>query len=360
MKPDNAPVPGDAVQRMSAPAGRPLARGGLALSEIGFGAAPIGNLYSAMSDQQARETIDAGLAAGLTYVDTAPHYGAGLSERRLGDALRGRTGGVVLSTKVGRLLRNDPALDTDLDCEGFRSALPFGRVFDYSYDGVLRSYEDSLQRLGLSRIDILYVHDIGRLTHGRDHDRTFDQLTRGGGLRALDQLRGEGAIAAFGVGANEWQICLDVMDHAELDIVLLAGRYTLLEQDALDIFMPLCLDRGVSVVVGGVYNSGILATGTRGPGPFHYDYAEAPPEIVSRVRRFEDICDAHGVFLAAAALQFPLAHPAVVSVIPGLDSGARADATLALYHTAVPAAFWEDLRSQGLVRRDAPLPGLAA
>jgi D-threo-aldose 1-dehydrogenase len=344
---------------MSAPARRPLARGRLHLSEIGFGAAPIGNLYRPLSDRQARETIEAGLAAGLTYVDTAPHDGAGLSERRLGDALRGRDD-VVLSTKVGRLLRVDPAAISDLDREGFSSALPFRRVFDYSYDGVLRSHEDSLQRLGLSRIDILYVHDIGRVTHGADHDRTFDQLTRGGGLRALEQLRREGAIAAFGLGVNEWPICLEAMEHGDLDVVLLAGRYTLLEQGALDLFLPQCLARGVSVVVGGAYNSGILATGTRGRGPLHYDYAEAPAEIVARVRQLEEICEWHGVPLAAAALQFPLAHPAVVSVIPGLDSGARVDATLALYHAKIPAAFWEGLRSEGLVRADAPLPGLPA
>jgi D-threo-aldose 1-dehydrogenase len=346
-------------QAMDAPVARRLARGGLCLSEIGFGAAPIGNLYRPMSDDEARSTIEAGLAAGLTYVDTAPHYGAGLSERRLGEALAGRDG-IVLSSKVGRLLEADSSATAGDASEGFHAALPFRRVFDYSYEGVLRSHEESLHRLGVSRIDILYVHDIGRVTHGDDHDRTFDQLTRGGGFRALDQLRREGAISAFGLGVNEWQICIDAMEHADLDVVLLAGRYTLLEQGALDRFLPSCLQRGVSVVIGGAYNSGILASGTRRPGPHHYNYAPAPPEIIHRVRRLEEMCDRFEVSLAAAALQFPLAHPAVVSVIPGLDSGARVDATLSLYHEAIPAAFWKALREDGLIHGEAPHPGEAA
>jgi D-threo-aldose 1-dehydrogenase len=335
---------------------RRLPRSGLQTSELGFGSASLGNLYRALPDADARATLEAALAAGINHIDTAPHYGHGLSERRVGDVLRGRDD-VVLSTKVGRLLRPNAALTGDDEREGFRSLLPFDRVFDYTHDGVLRSYEDSLQRLGVARVDILYVHDIGRATHGGDHPRTLDQLTRGGGLRALERLRSEGAIRAFGLGVNEWEVCVDLMDDADVDVVLLAGRYTLLDQSALDGFLPLCLRRGISVVVGGPYNSGILATGTRIPGPLHYDYAKPSSKVVARVRRLETVCDRFGVRLPAAALQFPLAHPAVVSVIPGLDSARRVEETLSLYHTDIPAEFWETLRKDGLVPMDVPLPG---
>lgn len=335
---------------------RAMPRLGLSVTELGFGAATLGNLYRPVSDADAREALAAALDAGIGYVDTAPHYGHGLSERRVGDVLRDR-GDVVLSSKVGRLFRPDPALaGSDAERYGFRSPMPFERTYDYSRDGVLRSYDDSLQRLGLARIDILFVHDIGALTHGADHARTFDQLTRGGGLRALAELRDGGAIAGFGLGVNEWRICLEVMDHADLDVILLAGRYSLLEQTALDSFLPRCRDRDVSVVIGGAYNSGILATGTRGGGPVHYDYGEAPPDIVTRVRAIEDVCDDFAIPLAAAALRFPLAHPAVASVVLGLGSARRVAQTVDLYRTDIPQGFWDELRRQGLVREDAPLP----
>lgn len=334
----------------------PLGRTGLVTGELGFGAASLGNLYRPVTDADARATLESALDAGFAYVDTAPHYGHGLSERRVGDVLRGRDG-VVLSSKVGRLLRADAALSSDEgERQGFRSPMPFERVWDYTHDGVLRSYEDSLQRLGLARIDILYVHDIGRMTHGDRHDHYFEQLTSGGGLRALERLRSEGAIAGFGLGVNEWQVCLDVMEHADLDVILLAGRYTLLEQTALDSFLPACVQRGTAVVVGGPYNSGILATGTRCGGPVHYDYGEAPTEVVARVRAIEALCDEFDVPLPAAALRFPLAHPAVGCVIPGLGSASRVARTLELYDLPIPSAFWSALADRGLVRADAPLP----
>jgi D-threo-aldose 1-dehydrogenase len=335
---------------------REIRRAGLSVSVLGLGAASVGNLYRPVADEDARATLKAALDAGMTYVDTAPRYGHGLSERRVGDVVRGRED-VVLSSKVGRLMTPDARLKGDGERHGFRSPLPFEQVYDYTHDGIMRSYEDSLQRLGLARIDILYVHDIGPMTHGEDDARTFGQLTSGGGFRALERLRESGAIAAFGLGVNEWRVCLRAMEHVDLDVVLLAGRYTLLEQTALESFLPAALAREVSVVVGGAYNSGILATGVRGAGPHYYDYGEAPAEIVERVRRLETLAERHGVPLAAAALQFCLAHPAVVSVIPGLGSVSRVRATLDLHDTVIPTGFWCDLRAEGLVDPRAPLPG---
>ncbi len=334
---------------------RPIPRAGLTVSEIGFGAAMLGNLYRPMQDSDARDTLAAALNAGITYVDTAPRYGHGLSERRVGDMLRGRHD-VALSTKVGRLFRADSTLGGYGQRNGFYSPMPFESVYDYSYDGIMRSYEDSLQRLGLARIDILYVHDIGRLTHGEDHARAFAELT-GGGFRALEELRASGAIAGFGLGVNEWEVCLEAMASTDLDVILLASRYTLLEQEALAQFLPACVARGTSVVIGGVYNSGILATGTQGVEMPLYDYAPAPAAVLEQVRRLENICDAFNVPLAAAALQFPLAHPAVVSVIPGLGSVVEVTKTIDLYNTQIPPDFWVRLREAQLLDPGAPLPG---
>lgn len=335
---------------------RTIPRAKIKVSEIGFGAAPLGNLYQSITDVEAGATLERALAAGMNYVDTAPHYGHGLSERRVGDTLRARNG-VVLSTKVGRLLRADATLrGDDSEREGFRSPLPFVRHYDYTYDGILRSYEDSLQRLGLASIDLLYVHDIGIRTHGADNAHYFDQLTQGGGFKALERLRDEKAIAGFGIGANEWQIGLDALRHADCDVMLLAGRYTLLEQGALTEFLPLCHDRQVGVIIGGAYNSGILATGTAQRAGLRYDYGEAPPEIVARVARLEAHCRAFDVPLAAAALQFPLAHPAVASVLLGLGAPDQVDETIRLHAFPIPAQFWLDLRGEGLIAEDAPIP----
>lgn len=334
---------------------RVIARTGTIVSEIGFGAAMLGNLYQPMSDGDAHNTLRAALDAGMTYVDTAPRYGHGLSERRVGDVLRGRSG-VVLSTKVGRLFHANSELGGYGERNGFFSPMPFESVYDYSYGGIMRSYEDSLQRLGLARIDILYIHDIGHLTHRHDHQRTFSELLNGG-FRALAELRASGAIAAFGLGVNEWEVCLEAMASADIDVVLLAGRYTLLEQGALSPFLSACGERGVSVVIGGVYNSGILATGTRGAEVPLYDYAPASSPVIEQARRLEAVCDEFDVPLAAAALQFPLAHPAVVSVIPGLGNVARVTQTLELYRTNIPPDLWARLREKKLVDPGAPLPG---
>jgi D-threo-aldose 1-dehydrogenase len=338
---------------------RSIGVAGLRVSELGFGAASLGNLYHSMSDGDARDTAITAIEAGITYFDTAPYYGFGLSERRVGDALRGQEG-IVLSTKVGRLLKADSSVRGDAERHGFRSPMPFQSEYDYSFEGVMSSWEASKQRLGLARVDILYVHDIGRLTHGDRHDATFRQLTEAGGFRALERLRGSGAIQAFGLGVNETAICLEAMKHVHLDVILLAGRYTLLEQGALDDLLPACVQSRTSIVIGGPYNSGILATGTRQGGILHYDYESAPQTVVDRVRRLEATCERHGVPLAAAAVQFPLAHPQVASVIPGLGSPRRVQRTLELYRTNIPEAFWHELKNEGLIRKDAPIPAPTA
>ncbi|RZL05701.1 MAG: aldo/keto reductase, partial [Rubrivivax sp.] len=284
----------------------------------------------------------------------APFYGFGLSEQRLGAVLQGQ-GDIVVSTKVGRLLvpASGP-VDETVVRHGYASPMPFEPMFDYSYDAVMRSFAGSHARL--PRIDLLYIHDIGRLTHGEGNDRHMTALTTGGGLKALEELRDAGRIRGFGIGVNEVAACREVMDHARLDAILLAGRYTLLEQGPLDDLFPACEKAGTAIVVGGPYNSGILATGTKTGGPLYYDYEPAPAEVVARVRAMEQVCDAYGVPLAAAALQFALAHPLVASVIPGLDSPARVKQTLALYGHPIPSALWRDLVRAGLLRADAPVP----
>jgi D-threo-aldose 1-dehydrogenase len=234
--------------------------------------------------------------------------------------------------------------------------MPFEPLFDYSYRGVMRSFEDSLQRLGLARIDILFIHDIGAVTHGAANAELF-RVCMDGGYRALNELREKGLIGAIGLGVNEWEVCEEAMGHGRFDCFLLAGRYTLLEQHALERFMPKCAAHGASLVIGGAYNSGILATGTRGGGPLHFNYLPAPEAIIQRVGRIEAVCDTFGVTLAAAALQFPLAHPLVASVIPGLNSPQRVSETLALAQQVIPAAFWQELRRQGLLDPRAPVPG---
>lgn len=327
-------------------------------SGLGFGCAALGNLYAPIGDDEARAAIVTARGAGITFFDTAPFYGFGLSERRLGDALRG-DGDAIVSSKVGRVLVPDTAQATGTLRDGFCSPMPFRVAYDYSYDGVLRSHAASLQRLGLARIDVLLVHDIGRANHGDENDRYWRQLVQGGGFRALEELREGKTIDGFGLGVNETAICLEAMRETQLDMVLLAGRYTLLEQDALDAFLPACVAQGVSVIIGGPYNSGILATGTRSGGPLYYDYAAAPPAIVERVRRIEQIADAHAIPIAAAALRFPLAHPAVTRVLPGLASAAQVERTIELHRTVIPDGFWQDLRAAELIRADAPVPSPA-
>jgi D-threo-aldose 1-dehydrogenase len=343
-----APVPASSL------GARSVGRTDLRVTEIGFGAASLGNLYQEVAETDARATLDAAWAAGVSYYDTAPYYGFGLSERRVGDALRAaRRDEFVLSTKVGRLLEPAPHIKDSRERHGFCSPMAFEPIYDYSYRGVMRSFESSLQRLGLSRIDVLFIHDIGSVTHGVRHRELF-QVCMEGGYKALDELRTKGLVRAIGLGVNEWEVCEKAMDFGRFDCFLLAGRYTLLEQSALDTFMPKCERHGATLIVGGAYNSGILATGTRRGGVLHYDYAPAPESVVERVRRIESVCDAYGVTLAAAALQFPLAHPLVSSVIPGLGSPGRVTQTVKLFQEPIPPAFWHELKRQGLLRDDAP------
>ncbi len=323
------------------------------VTRLGLGTAPLGNLYAAVADDVARGVVDAALDAGVGFVDTAPFYGYGLSERRVGDALRAhgaRRGHVVLSTKVGRLLA--PRREGPAPSHGFVDTLPFVPVFDYSRDAVVRSFEDSLQRLGVDRIDVLFAHDVGRLTHRDDHDRTLGDLLAGG-LPALHALKGDGLVGAIGIGVNETEVCLEILKDADLDVILLAGRYTLLDQRAQDDLLPVCARRGVSVVLGGPYNSGILATEPCDDAT--YDYARAPADVVARARRLHEVCRAHGVSVSAAALQFPLHHPVVASVIPGARHAAEVEENVARFATAIPAALWRDLKAAGLVRADAPV-----
>lgn len=318
----------------------------LAVPELGFGTAPLGNLYREIADDEARATIAAAFDAGLAYADTAPHYGLGLAEKRLGAALAPHT---IVSTKVGRVL---------IPAEGpfppernaFHTREPFEPVYDYTHDGILRSHEDSLRRLGRDRVEILYVHDIGRQTHGDAHPAMLAQLFEGGGFRALQRLRGEGAIDAFGIGVNETEVALELMDRVRLDVILLAGRYTLLEQGALSLFLPRCEAEAIAVVIGGPYNSGLLAGGGT------YNYAPASASIAARAQAIEAVCERHGVLLGTAALQFPLAHPAVASVIPGLASAKEVSQTVLRYQTPIPSALWEELKAEYLLAAEAPVP----
>jgi len=323
----------------------------LAVDALGFGCASLGNLYHKVSDEEATDILTTALANGFRYFDTAPHYGQGLSERRVGDALRGSSD-YVLSTKVGRLLR--PA-GYAAKRHGFISPMPFDIEYDYSYDGVMRSFEDSLQRLGLDRIDILFMHDIGPDTHGDDDDRLFP-IAMDGGYRAMDKLRRSGRVSAIGLGVNEYEVCERALEHGDWDCFLLAGRYTLLEQESLNTFLPKCIDRNCSIVIGGAYNSGILATGVSGKGPWNYNYVPAPDDVVRKVAAIEGLCAEFSIPMAAAALQFPLAHPAIASVIPGIGNVRRIDQTLKLFATEIPDEFWSALSEQGLIRDDAPTP----
>jgi D-threo-aldose 1-dehydrogenase len=334
---------------------RVLGKAGVEVSIMGFGGAPLGNMYQAFSDQQARATVEACYDAGIRYFDTAPYYCFGLSEHRLGEALRGKQRDeLVLSTKVGRLLRAaEPA--TSSGHSQFPGSLPFAVVYDYSYDGVLRSLEDSLQRLGTHRIDILLVHDLDVWTHGsEDARRTRVQEFMVGGYRAMIELREQGAVQAIGAGINETAACQDLAERGDFDCFLLAGRYTLLEQAPLDEFLPLCARRNIALIIGGPYNTGVLATGAIEGA--YFQYAPAPPEIMERVRRIEAVCARHGVRLPTAALQFPLGHPVVATVIPGTRSPAEVAQNVEIFAPEIPSDFWAELKHDGLLRADAPTP----
>ena len=330
-----------------------IGNGGLDFTELGFGTAPLGNLFRAISEDDANAVLEKAWETGVRYYDTAPLYGLGLSETRLNRFLRGkRRDDYVLSTKVGRLMRaSKPEERTGIG--KFFDTPSRREVYDYSHDGVMRSVEFSLERLGVDRIDILFAHDLDVFTHGSKEasDARIDEFMRSG-YSALIALRDQGVIKAIGGGINEWQVAQTLAERGDFDLFLLAGRYTLLEQEALDSFLPLCEKRGIGIVLGGPYNSGILATGAK-PGAY-YNYDAAPQGILDRVARIEAVCKRHGVKLIEAALQFPLAHPSVVSLIPGGQRVAEVESNRAILDVDIPAALWADLKAEGLVRQDAP------
>jgi D-threo-aldose 1-dehydrogenase len=331
---------------------RRVGRGALQVSGLSLGTAPLGGLYRDLSDEEAHATIAAAWDAGVRYFDTAPHYGNTKAEHRLGHALRHYPReDYVLSTKVGR--RFVPRTTPFDDREGWQNPLPFEAIYDYTHDGILRSFEDSQQRLGIVDIDILLVHDIGRVTHADNHPHYWRQLTEGGGFRALDSLRSSGAIKAVGLGVNEGAVILDAMAEFDIDCALLAGRYTLLEQTTLDDLLPACEARGVSILLGGAFNSGILARGVQ--GDLKFNYGDAPPEVIERVARLEAVCRAHGVPLAAAALQFPYAHPAVATVLTGARSSDELRENVASFELPIPPELWSALREEGLLDPRAPV-----
>lgn len=327
----------------------------ISFTELGFGAAPIGNLYRAVSEHDAQATLDAAWKAGIRYFDTAPLYGLGLSETRLNHFLRGKKRkDYVISTKIGRILEVCPPEQRTGIGKFFDTPARKER-FDYTYDGAMRSLEFSLERLGIDAIDVVFAHDIDVFTHGSEsardaHVKTFMK----GAYKALVKLRDEKVIKAFGAGINEWQVAETLTRAGDFDIFLLAGRYTLLEQDSLKSFLPLCEERGVGIVLGGPYNSGILATGPK-PGAW-YNYDPAPRHILDRVKRIEAVCKTHKAKLPQAALRFPLHHPAVVCVIAGSVSPKEVALNVSTMGVKLPKGLWKDLKAEGLLHADAPVP----
>lgn len=306
---------------------------GLEITEVSFGGAAIGGLYRACPREAAMQTLQVAWDGGLRYFDTAPFYGFGLSERRFGDFLRDKPrDSYVLSTKVGRLLR--PVPEDQIPDHSYVDPLPFALDYDYSYDGIMRSVEFSYARLGLNRIDILFVHDIGVYTHGVEKTKLHFRQFMDGGLKALEELKSSRVISAYGLGVNEVQICLDVLHRAPLDCILLASRYSLLDRTAEAELLPLCRQRQTSLIIGGVFNSGILATGPV-PGA-HFDYLPASQDILDRVGAMEKIATEGGHPLAAAAFQFPLHEPVVASVLTGTAKPANLERNLQLLDIQVP------------------------
>jgi D-threo-aldose 1-dehydrogenase len=334
---------------MTVNSSRSLARRGVVLSALSLGCAQLGNLFREVSDADAEATVDRAWQLGVRYFDTAPHYGLGLSERRLGTALRSRPrDAYVLSSKVGRVLEPVECVH-GLDDGGFVVPATHRRVFDFSRDGILRSLTESLERLGTDRLDVVYLHD--------PDDHVADVLADG--YQTLDELRREGVVRAIGAGMNDAARPARLVRETDMDVVMLAGRYTLLEQDSLDDLMPLLAERGVGVVAAGVFNSGLLARPSPGPGA-NYDYVEASHELVERARAIAMVCERYGTTLPAAALAFPGAHPAVVSVCVGARSAAQTERNGALSKRPIPPDLWAELKAKRLLREDAPVPGAGA
>lgn len=323
---------------------RHLPRTPLELTELGFGAASIGNLYRHTSEEEAAAAVQTAWDCGIRYFDVAPHYGLGLAERRLGTALAHHDRGeYVLSTKVGRLLRANPS-PTGRDREGFDVPDDLVRVRDYSREGVLRSIEESLERLGTDRIDIVYIHD---------PDEHWAEAVEGA-VPALSELRDQGVIGAYGAGMNQAEMLSRFVTETDVDIVMLAGRYTLLEQGASTELIPACLERGVGIVAVGVFNSGLLSQDRPAHGTT-YNYEPAPAPLIARAARLAEICESHGTTLPAAAIAFPLQCPAVVNVTLGMRTGEHVKRNVALAAQTVPASLWDDLRAEGLIPEQDPV-----
>lgn len=318
-----------------------LGRTAVDVTHLGLGTAPIGGLYEAVSDALAEATVRAALDLGLGLVDTAPLYGHGLAEQRIGRAIDGRErDSFALATKVGRLLRDAPFTEPVRSYVGTPDVNP---VFDFSYDGVMRSLEESLERMGVDRVDILHIHD-----PDGHHDEALASA-----YRALDQLRSEGTIGAVGAGMNQSAMLAQFAREADFDCFLLAGRYTLLDQEGLAELLPLCEERNIAVIAGGVYNSGLLADPRPG-APFDYQPASAP--LLERALRLREICGRHGVPLQAAAIQFPLGHPAVTSIVIGARTPAELTENVAMFRHPIPADLWSELRAEGLLGAEVPTP----
>lgn len=320
-----------------------LGASGVEVGELSFGAAGIGNLYTEVGEEEAHRAVEAAWRSGIRCFDTAPHYGLGLSERRLGAALRGHPrAAYTLSTKVGRLLEPTDTGGDDL-ASGFAVPATHRRVWDFSADGVRRSLEDSLRRLGTDRVDVVYLHDPD------DHaEQAFRE-----GYPALEKLRSEGVVGAIGAGMNQTGMLARFVRETDVDVVLCAGRYTLLDQSALSGLLPAAAERGVSVVIGGAFNSGLLADPRPGGT---YDYTTAPAGLLERALCLKTLAERHGTTVRAAALAFCSAHPAVTSVLVGARSAAEVRDCAEQFATTVPAAFWQELRDQGLLPAAAPVP----
>ena len=330
---------------------RPLGRTGIVVTTLACGGSRIGNLHGAVPEADAQATVAAALAAGIRYFDVAPFYANGLGEMRLGHALRGvPRDSYVLSTKMGRIydpLPPDRSVGPD--------ALPFSYRFDYSYEGIMRSVEQSLLRLGTNRIDIALIHDVDPFTHGtQEAAEAHRRAAMKGAYPALCALRDEGVVGAVGVGVNDWRVLEACAREADFDCFIMATQYSLLRQDCLDSFLPLCESRGIPVIVGAPFGSGILARGSKTSAT--YDYLPADQGIVARVKAMEAVCATHGVGLLAAALQFPLAHPMVPAVVPGPRNAAHVAAYVAAMKQPIPPAFWRQLKERALIRADAPVP----
>ncbi|MDY7578773.1 aldo/keto reductase [Herbaspirillum sp. RTI4] len=348
---------------MKTNARKQLGKTDLQTTALSMGTAGLAGLYHGVPFDDAIAALQAAWDAGMRYFDTAPYYGYGKSEHRVGHVLRNflqyaERSEFVLSTKVGRILksRSRPGAQPRDINDGWNNPFPFEPVYDYSYSGVMRSFEDSLQRLGMAHIDILLVHDIGSATHGELQAQYWQQLTGGGGFRALDELRRSGTISAVGLGVNETDVVMAAMQEFDLDCCLLAGRYTLLEQQALDQFMPECSQRKVSILLGGIFNSGILAKGMSDSKGLTYNYGPVPPAVISRVKQLDAVCLEFDVSLAAAALQFPYAHPQVASIIAGGRNAQEVNENTRSFRQLIPDEFWHALQSRGLLHAAAPLP----